>query len=380
MLACSSVGLQVAVADGPPPPAKPPFSPESEAKVGKEAAAEADKTYDRVDDKDALAKLQHMAEVLAANTPRPTVKYEVRLVKEKKPGPKPEINAFSLPGGIIYVTLGLLKDAQSDDELAGVLAHEITHNVYYDGLTMAKRASKMTTREIAAVLIGVLLGGASAGILAAEGMEFYNQGVLSGYSVEMEKRADREGVHWMIGTPWSPVGLLTFMERLAAAERRSVPGDPGIYRSHPDSPERAALLVQELEDLGIDINRRKVTSWLKPTAEERKINDKPAQAVVFEGQVIFACDSPGPGAKDAKERATGVCAALTAALADGAQLFDFTPGVQDGRPALLAYGQPLFSVQPADEALWGKAASAIVHDAHAALGAALHREALARLY
>ena len=132
--------------------AKPTWDPKYEAKVGAEVAAEVEKSYDRVDNKDAIAKMQAMA--------------NVRLVKEKKPDKEPEVNAFSIPGGIIYVTQGLLNDVQSDHELAGVLAHEITHNTNYDGLTQAARASKLFKRELALVLASLVLGGLESGTWA----------------------------------------------------------------------------------------------------------------------------------------------------------------------------------------------------------------------
>lgn len=275
--------------------ARPRFDPKYERKVGEETAAEVDKEYDRVDDKDAVAKLQAMADTIARYTPRPDVKYEIRLVKEKKPGPEPEVNAFSLPGGIIYVTQGLLTHVQSDHELAGILAHEIAHNCNYDGLIQGQRASRIFRGEMAAVLAAILIGGVDndawaqvmqAGIL-------YRTGVLGGYSIDMERRADRQAVQFLVKTSYDPVGLLTFMERLAAEERRNPPGELGIYQTHPLSTERVQYLIEAIEAAGRPVNRRHTANWDKPRVEAREINGKGAWAVVFQDEVIFAC-SPGP--------------------------------------------------------------------------------------
>jgi Zn-dependent protease with chaperone function len=428
ILACA-----IAHADG----AKPRFDPKYERKVGEETAAQVDKEYDRVDDKDAVAKLQLIADTIAQHTPRPDVKYEIRLVKEKKPGPEPEVNAFSLPGGIIYVTKGLLSAVQSDHELAGILAHEIAHNCNYDGLVQGERAAKIFRGEMAAVLAAILIGGINndAWAQVMQAGLLYRTGVLGGYSIEMERRADQNAVQFLLQTPYDPVGLLTFMERLAAQERRNPPGELGIYQTHPLSTERVEYLISALESAGRPINRRHTANWDKPKVEARTINGKRAWAVVFQEEVIFAC-TPGPpvavppkpeaekpagsasGVKAssdktpkaagqapaapsaeagappaasaeptleapvaaARERAQAVAAALTAALADGAQSYSFSTGESEGKPALLANGQPVFVVDPADAELWGVPAAEVARLGYDALRRALARERLRSLY
>ncbi len=360
----------------------PRWDAKYEEKVGKEAAAEIDKEYDRVDNKEALAKLQEMVTTIAARTSRPEVKYQVRLVKEKKPGEKPEVNAFSLPGGTVYVTEGLLKAAQSDHELAGVLAHEIAHNAHYDGLTQAARAGKIFKGEMAAVLGAILLGGVNndlwAGVMQA-GM-FYREGVLGGYSIEMERVADTSAVEYLAGTPWDPVGLLTFMERLAAEERRTGPVAQGVFQTHPLSVDRVNYLVEALDRAGIAINRRKTARWDKPTVEERPVSGKPAPVVVFQGQSILACAGSAAAPQDAKERAGKYARALAEALASGAQSYHFTTEQRDSTAVLLAYGEPIMTVEPADAALVGKPPLQVARDAQQALRNALNREVINRLY
>ena len=101
---------------------QPPFSPEYEKRVGEETAAQVEATYERYKDEETQAKVDAMATEIAAASARPEVTYDVRLIDTD------EVNAFSIPGGFVYVTKGLLDEVQSDDELAGVLSHEIAHN------------------------------------------------------------------------------------------------------------------------------------------------------------------------------------------------------------------------------------------------------------
>ncbi len=360
----------------------PRWSEEYERAVGDRTAAQVDTAYDRVDDAEALAKLQNMADVLGAHTPRPGVKYDVRLVKEKQAGPEPEVNAFSLPGGIIYVTEGLLNSVSSDDELAGVMAHEITHNVNYDALVQGERAGNIVKGEIAAVVAAILLGGVDndTWVKVMQMGMLTRQGILGGYSIEMEKRADRGAVAAMLGSPWDPVGLLTFMERLAAQERRNPPGPLGVYQTHPLSTERVNYLLEALDQAGVRINRRKTGRWERPVVEAQEINGKQAFAVLFMGQQIFACDTPAEGFATAQERAEAVNGRLTEALAAGAQAFSFAISGVGQPPALLASGSPIFTVDPADAALLGKPAEEVARDSYVAIRRALTLEGWDRRY
>ena len=337
-----------------------------------------------MDNEEALARLQEMADTIAANTPRKDVKYDVRLVRLKRPGKQPEVNAFSLPGGIIYVTEGLLEDAQSDHELAGVMAHLISRNVNYDALAQAKQANSLFRRDIGAIMASILVAGirADAWASVARAGESYRQSVLGGYSVATVRRADRDSVQYLLGTPWSPVGLLTLMERWAAEERRNPPPVHayGIYQTHPLGCERVAYLIEELQKAGVPINRRAVCDWDKPQVEERQVNGRAAQVVVFQEQEIFACDTPAEGDKDASERATRIARDLTDALARGARTYDFQAGEADGRPALFAFGNVMFRVGEADAALAGKPAADVVKSSYGAMRHAFTQEHVKRLY
>jgi len=361
----------------------PKWSPEYERKVGEEVAAEIMNEYDLVDDKATLDKLQKMADTIALHTPRPDVKYQIRYVKEKKVEGKPEVNAFSLPGGIVFVTEGLVKAVQSDAELAGVLAHEIAHNTHYDGLTQAERANKIIKREMVAVLASVFVGGVDnelwANVMKA-GM-YYRQGVLGGYSKQMEKAADCSAVDYLCDTPWTPVGLLTFMERLAAEELHDPPPTMGVFQTHPLSIDRVEYLMGKLRQHDISINRRLTSNWEKPVVEEGEVNGKPAQIVKFRGERIFACDQPANGAKDAKDRAQRIAANLTKALGEGAQLFHFRVIKQNGKPTIVAFADTLLilTVEKADADLVGTPPDQVAQTTMRGIRNGLARENLARL-
>lgn len=348
------------------------WSPEYEKKMGAEAAAEIEKKWKIYEDKPSLAKLQTMADEIGKVTPRPTVKYEVRLLDMA------EANAFSIPGGIVYVTKGLIRDAQSDDELAGVLAHEIGHNTTYDCLEGAEKDKKLFMGSAAAALAAILVGARSdmiGGVLA--GGDYLRRGIMSGYSIDIETRADKNGMAFMLKTHYNAVGLLTFMERLAAEEYGRQHVVLGVFQDHPMSIDRCKAMIGYLNDAGLDINRRATTKWDKPVVEEIKIGDKPGVRVKLWGETVLETTCAA-GSPSLKERATLVAEAITNALAAGTEEYDVRAGKSGGKPCVIARDLTLFYTV-ADDAPAGKTAEDVTKGAVEALRRAFYKESLKRI-
>jgi Zn-dependent protease with chaperone function len=349
------------------------WSAETEKKLGAEAAAEIEKKWKVYEDKPALAKLQAMADEIVKLTVRPDVKYVVKLLDMA------EANAFSIPGGTVYVTKGLLKDAQSDDELAGVLAHEIAHNTNYDSLDGADKDKKLFMGSAAAALAAILVGARSdmvGGVLAAG--DFVRRGVLSGYSIDIESRADKNGMAYMLKTHYNAVGLLTFMERLAAEEHGRPHVVLGVFQDHPISADRCRAMIGYLDEAGVDINRRATTKWEKPVVEEAKIGEKPGVRVKLWGETILETACAGDCAT-VKDRGNKVADALTTALAAGIEEYDVRAGKSGGKPCLLARDLTVF-YPVAEDAPAGKAAEDVAQSSASALKRALYNESLKRIY
>ena len=128
------------------------YSASYEARIGKEAIDQVKKEYKVYDDPAQLARVQTIIDALKAASPRPDVKYQIFLLDTE------EENAFSIPGGYICVTKKLLTNIQSDDQLAGVLAHEMAHNCTYDALEEANQSQKLTIPILAAVVAALATG------------------------------------------------------------------------------------------------------------------------------------------------------------------------------------------------------------------------------
>jgi hypothetical protein len=208
-----------------------------------------------------------------------------------------DVNAFSLPGGYVYVYEGLVKYCESDDELASVLGHEICHAAFRHVATLTKKSSQLQLLTLPLVLLGILTsGGIGSALIPLGGL--LNQAVGSGWSVDAEKAADYGGFQIVHLSKYNPVGMLTFMERLARDEHMGPAIEWGIYRDHPPSFERAEAITKDLTALNIPIKRSEVATSYR--AEVRPSADGLA-VIVFNGQRIhgFAGDDAMQRADDA---------------------------------------------------------------------------------
>ncbi len=142
---------------------------------------------------------------------------------------RPEANAITFPGGHIFVFEGLIKNADTPDELAGVLAHEVGHVAHHDGTRTVIQGAGLS------LLFGVLLGdfvGGGAVILAAKTI------LRTSYSREVEAAADTYGVTLIARTGGDPRALGTILLRIAGTTH---PG-PKILADHPDTRDRVAAI------------------------------------------------------------------------------------------------------------------------------------------
>ena len=254
------------------------------------------------------------------------------------------VNAFSLPGGYIYVNTGLLDMVRSDDELAGVLAHEITHSAHHHAVQLAHDASKMNTNMfiglIAALLAHVptdtIAKGASFGQYAQMG-QLNNQ-----YSEAAERDADHGGTIFMQKAGFNPVGMLTFMERLDDLDKRGPDIELGILRDHPYTAERVGLIRTELAQMKVDVTVRDVRS----VAGGFRASVQPG-TVSHTERIIFNKDTIVTLADPDGTRARAAADQLNTLLDKGLQLSQVE--ARDG--TVYAAAHPIFTITPADAAL-----------------------------
>lgn len=155
-----------------------------------------------------------------------------------------DINAFNVPGGLIYVNTGLIAKAGSAAELAGAIAHEVGHGVARHGTQRLSKAQE------ANILAGVVLGG-DPGLVEQLAAQIVAQGTFASFSRSDEREADRLGVRLMANAGYDPEGLARLLERLSEQEQ-SGGGGLTLFRSHPMSAER----VRNVRSYARSINQR----------------------------------------------------------------------------------------------------------------------------
>ncbi len=338
------------------------WTPEQEQRAGNAALGQVVSGLAAWDSADQLARCQKIADTLAALSPRPTVKYQVKLIDTMTSsgvGSLGIANAVSLPGGIIVITRGLLDPTQSadaaffavqsDDELAGVLAHEIAHNALYHALKQADRNQKYLQGGLIAALAGLALGGTPTAAFGALGMaNMVRMGVLSHYSIEYEVQADSAAVDMLARSPYSAVGLLTFMERLAA-EEQSRPQPPlGVEQTHPYPVERVQMLRRAITAHGVEINRRAVTAWKRGEALDAVIHGQSASVVMLWDRTIYTFRATSPAGETPSQRAQVAADRLNEALGQGLAQFDVRVEEGAAGPGVTLMGKPMLTVLAGD--------------------------------
>jgi beta-barrel assembly-enhancing protease len=155
----------------------------------------------------------------------------------------PEPNAFALPGGYIFVTTGLLVLAESEQEIAGVLSHEIAHVVQRHVVQMIERSKAINLATLAAILVGALAGGGgpSSQATGALAMGLAGASMLK-YTREMEADADQNSLRYVIKAGYDPKGLITFLTKIQKLTLSVMPSVPVYLLTHPETESRISLL------------------------------------------------------------------------------------------------------------------------------------------
>jgi beta-barrel assembly-enhancing protease len=147
----------------------------------------------------------------------------------------PEVNAFAVPGGHIYINRGLIDRSANLSELAGVLGHEVAHVAHRHGIEQWQRAQQANTGV--ALLSHILLGRPPTGVGAAA-IQVGGAAVFAGYSRDAEREADMSAIRYLMEVGIHPQGLVTMFETLMAERQRSPGTVEQWFSTHPTTQER----------------------------------------------------------------------------------------------------------------------------------------------
>lgn len=246
---------ELAWADASPAPSM--STAPREEKIGKRVSEAVEKQFPRVHDPDKEARLNLIVKSLTPYLER-DLNYNIRIIELKDP------NAFSLPGGQMYITTGMLAFLKSDDELAAVIAHELIHADRAHGIVQSKRNNKLSLLTIAGMIAAAAAGAPEAAVLAGA----IQTAAINSYSIDLEKEADARGIAAMHLAGYNPAAMLTMMERFSMERLRHPRYDPGIFQTHPDDTERIDAAMRFMKDRGMDVRRKDAVQALAVAVSE----------------------------------------------------------------------------------------------------------------
>jgi predicted Zn-dependent protease len=222
------------------------YSAADDVKMGLEAAAQVERQLPVMRD-DALTSYvegvgHRLVEAIPEDLRHPEFHYTFKVVDVR------EINAFALPGGPMFVNRGMLDAAKTEGEVAGVMAHEISHVVLRHGTAQAGKATKYEGAAVAGAVLGAILGGGLGRVVAA-GTRFGVGGFFLKFSRDFERQADLQGARIMARAGYDPRDMADFFRTI---QQQGGSNGPEWLSDHPDPGNRYETILKEAESLRIE--------------------------------------------------------------------------------------------------------------------------------
>jgi len=204
-----------------------------EIAIGREAQAQIRKQTPRVQERSVTGYVERVGRALAARATGPEYPYTFDVANYR------EVNAFALPGGPVWVHRGTIEIAETEAQLAGVLAHEIAH---ISERHAADQLTKSVVANFGLGLLGALLGNSGGANAAQIAARFAAGGAFLKFSRDDEREADRVGAELMHRAGWDARGMLEFMQVLNAQAQRNPNAVEVFFSTHPPPENRVGLL------------------------------------------------------------------------------------------------------------------------------------------
>jgi hypothetical protein len=212
------------------------ISPKDDIELGREASKDVEKDLSLITNSRVESYINGLGRRLASVAPGEKYPYQFKVVNDRA------INAFALPGGFIYINRGVFESADTESQLAGVVAHEVSH------VALRHSASQITRASFTQLGVQILagLGGNAGGMLGALGMGGMDLLLLKN-SREAETQADLLGTQLLYDTGYDPLGMSEFFEKLNAQDKG---GSPQFLSDHPNPDNRLGNVRKEIDKLG----------------------------------------------------------------------------------------------------------------------------------
>jgi hypothetical protein len=210
------------------------YSLETEIKMGHQFAMQVEQSVKLVQDPVVNEYVNRIGQNLVRNSDA-QVPFTIKVIDSD------EVNAFALPGGFFYVNSGLILAADEEAELAGVMAHEISHVCARHGMRQQTRANWAQIGTIPLIFVG---GGIGYGIYEASGLALPL--TFMKFQRSFEAEADYLGLQYMYKTGYDPQAFISFFEKLQAKEKKKPGTLAKAFASHPQTPDRIEASQREI--------------------------------------------------------------------------------------------------------------------------------------
>jgi hypothetical protein len=212
------------------------YSINSEIGMGKQYSMEVEKSSHLVTDPVIVEYVNRVGQNLVKNSDA-KVPFTIKVLDTD------EINAMALPGGFFYVNSGLILACDSEDELAGVMAHEISHVVAHHA---AREMTRLNYMQIGSIPLMIFTQGTWTGYGIYEAAQLAVPMAFLQFSRNFEAEADYLGVQWMYKAGYDPQGMVTIFEKLSALEKHKPGALSRAFSDHPATPDRIAAVETEI--------------------------------------------------------------------------------------------------------------------------------------
>src|SRR5918912_4189905 len=213
------------------------YSLEKEIALGKQLAQEVEHQAKIVDDPVIAEYVNRVGQNLVRNSDA-KVPFTIKVIDSE------EVNAFALPGGFFFVNSGLILKAESEAELAGVMAHEIAHVAARHGTRQATKGELANIMSIPLIFMG---GWAGYAIRQGAGLAI-PMGFLT-FSRAMEREADYLGLQYLYKSGYDPTAFVDFFEKLQSMEKRKPGSLAKVFATHPMNDDRIKAAQNEIQSI-----------------------------------------------------------------------------------------------------------------------------------
>ncbi|HKP87024.1 MAG TPA: M48 family metallopeptidase, partial [Blastocatellia bacterium] len=261
---------------------KNPYAVDKDVELGRQAAQEVERKLPLMADNSVQYYVERvgrrLAEAIPAEYQHPQFRYSYKVVDVR------DVNAFALPGGFTYVNRGLIETAENEAQLAGVIAHEISHVALRHGTAQVAKAQKYQAGSVAAQILGAVIGGGAGQAVGALGQLGVGAAFLR-FSREYERQADTLGAQIMANAGYDPRELANMFRIL---ERQGGKGGPEWMSDHPNPGNRFEAINKEASML-------RVENPVRDTADFQRVQARLKGMPRGRSMGEVARSNPGPG-------------------------------------------------------------------------------------